>query len=136
MEIVRRRKASYSLDLAPLLDVVFLLLTFYMLTSTFVTERSLPLELPTAASSAKSPPRTLTISIDESSQLHFKDKQITLDELPAALEAARSAEDGASQSVTLRASEGIAVSRFVEVLDVVHAAGISDFAIATESKAE
>jgi len=61
----RRRRATPGIDIAPLIDVVFLLLIFFMVSTTFTRESRLQITLPTAdAEPGDTPPDSIEITID------------------------------------------------------------------------
>lgn len=61
----RRRRASVAIDIAPLIDVVFILLIFFMVSTTFTRESRLQITLPTAdAEPGDAPPDRIEITID------------------------------------------------------------------------
>jgi biopolymer transport protein ExbD len=73
-----------EIDLTPLIDVVFILLVFFFVTSTFI-QPSLPVNLAKAASAAASAERKeqLVITIDADGRLFYEDMILTKEELPA-----------------------------------------------------
>jgi biopolymer transport protein ExbD len=74
----RPKKISLALDMAPLLDVVFLLLIFFMLTSTF-TPPSLPLDLPEAGGGVAAPLQPVVVSVSRGEEIAVNGVSVTLD---------------------------------------------------------
>ncbi len=120
------------LELTPLIDVVFLLLIFFMVSTTFVSEESgLQVELPRSESRDLIPEGTdvaLVMAADGSIQIDGQ--AVDLEELKRVLKA--SAEQDPSTLVVVRADRSLEHGRVVEVMDLVRGLGLTHFAIATE----
>ncbi|KUF11238.1 ExbD/TolR family protein [Pseudoponticoccus marisrubri] len=115
----RRRRPS----LTPMIDVVFLLLVFFMLAARFGLPLSQPLTLPEAGSASdyRGPPRLVEIGPDS---LQLNGRPVT--DLPAALaELMRDNRD----IVVLRARDGADVQRLSDVIDLLSAAGLTRIAL-------
>ena len=80
-----KEKAPFKLDLIPMINVVFLLLIFFMLTST-TTLQSKQVELPTAKTAEKNSKQFLIMTIDKNGSLELDGKAVTMEALPAHLE--------------------------------------------------
>ena len=87
-----RKKNTTVLDMTPLVDVVFQLLIFFLLTSTYVQQSqqsssSVPVELPESSLDASpNTPEELVISIDERGLIYLQDEETNLDQLAASLQ--------------------------------------------------
>jgi biopolymer transport protein ExbD len=130
---LQRGRALESLSLTPLIDVVFLLLVFFLVASRFAQEdRAFPVELP-AASSAKplaSKPEELVVSIDQAGGFHVQGK--SLDEPTLGLLLARyGAEKMAQPMVTMRADRRAPVDAVVRVMDQCQKHGLTKYRITT-----
>jgi biopolymer transport protein ExbD len=137
-----KKKARVTLDLTPLIDVVFQLVIFFMLTSTFVTNRAIPIEMPQAEGGADIMGEDMSISITVEDggpggegQVYLNDAPIEgWDQLTNTLvdyHAARP--EGA---VTIRTDRRVPSGRMVEVLGYVTNAGIESINIAAEQPQE
>ena len=80
-----KEKSPFKLDLIPMINVVFLLLIFFMLTST-TTLQSKQVELPTAKTAEKNSKQFLIMTIDKNGFLELDGKAMTIEALPAHLE--------------------------------------------------
>ena len=120
-----------SLGVAPLLDIVFLLLVFFMVTTSFTTAE-LPLDLAEAASAAAPDPREpLVIEISAEGVYFAQGAPLTEDALAVAFETERGSGDA---RVVVRADQAVAHRSVVRVLDLARAAGITDVAIAVDAR--
>ena len=77
----RVKKTSIKLDIAPLLDVMFMLLLFFLLTSSFL-KPAISLKLPVAGSKEKAKNRDIIVSVDKNEKIYLNRNEVGIDELP------------------------------------------------------
>lgn len=123
MEFPRRPRRKASIELTPLIDVVFQLLVFFILTSSFV-QPSLRLDLPTGGTLDEADPSPIVLEIDGAGRLALDGKTIERAKLEDELRAALS--DGRT-AVRLSGDRGMAYGLFVEALDAARRAGAAHF---------
>ena len=126
---IRKSLVIQSLSLTPLIDVVFLLLIFFLVATRFAEEdRELDVKLPTA-SQAKPlvvKPKDIELSIDENGGYYLgAGRGMSLEEIEAAL-ANAAGNNPLSQTVIIRAHEGCRWNDVARAVDVCHRAGLSD----------
>ncbi|WP_412068086.1 ExbD/TolR family protein [Rubrivirga sp. IMCC43871] len=83
------RKALTAFSLASLTDIVLLLLIFFLLTSSFVTQNAIRVALPDVASAAPMEQVHVAVTIDRYGSFFVEERQVTADSLTAAIEAVR-----------------------------------------------
>ena len=83
------RKALTAFSLASLTDIVLLLLIFFLLTSSFVTQNGLRVQLPDVASAAPLEQVYVAVTIDEDGLFFVEDREVARDSLTQAIEAVR-----------------------------------------------
>ncbi len=138
MANIKRSRVASTLSLTPLIDVVFLLLIFFLVTSEFEEEeRRLDIVLPTATSAVPmtSKPREMVIDIDSEGQFYMAGKATDLEELQVLLEAAAS-NNPTNQTVIIRADRATAFQPVVSVMDVCNRAGVGDYSVTTKEGPE
>jgi len=116
-----------QLDIAPLIDVVFLLLIFFMLTSSFIFQPGIKINLPKALTSEVIHRENLIIVITDKDSLHINDRLIDGEELSSRLEIARKE----AKPILIKADRKASLGKVVEVWDLCRAGGIEKINIAT-----
>jgi len=128
----RRRSFDARIDIAPLIDVVFLLLIFFLLTTSFVQHRTLGIELPsTRGERTEAPDDAIVLVLRAEGTLLHDGASLDAEGLNALLEAAARAPR--PPPVVLQADREVSHGRVVEVLDRVQRAGLHHLAIATRA---
>lgn len=130
---LKRSTAATTLSLTPLIDVVFLLLIFFLVTSEFEDEeRRLDIVLPSATSAepmiAKS--REIVIDVDSGGVVYLSGQTTSLDSLENLLTRAV-ADNPANQTVVIRADRGASFQPVVDVMDVCNRTGVDNYSVTT-----
>lgn len=134
MPKIKRSTVASTLSLTPLIDVVFLLLIFFLVTSEFEEEeRRLDIVLPTATSAVPmtSRPREVIVDIDQQGLVYLNGQATDLPELESLLAVAVS-RNPTNQSVVIRADRSTAFQPVVSVMDICNRTGISDYTVTTQ----
>ncbi|MDR2085429.1 MAG: biopolymer transporter ExbD [Bacteroidales bacterium] len=118
MAIRTRNKIRLDFNMASMADLVFLLLIFFMLTSTLVSPNAVKLLLPTSNSKTMAKPATVTVYIDDKYNYYFEDKLISIDQLETGLKERLYGETDAS--IVLRADKSVELQYVVSVIDAVN----------------
>ncbi len=110
------------LNLTPMVDVLFLVLLFFLITSSFSEQPNIKLELPSAkyASTSKLEERVLTIS--QNGELYFQSDPVERKDLPSVLKKAFSAQD--DKTLVMRADKNVPYGVIIDVMDVAKGAGL------------
>ncbi|MFN2428233.1 MAG: ExbD/TolR family protein, partial [Candidatus Binatia bacterium] len=119
--------------MAPLIDVVFLLLLFFMVTSSFEHPEAIELDLPQSRTAVTDEDRAINVAVDAAGNAHLDGQPIALADLESAV-AQRIGEDP-DAVVAVRTASGALVQRMVEVLDAVRAGGGKRIAFRTDPSA-
>lgn len=121
------------IDLTPMVDCVFLLLIFFMISTTFVETPGLTIKLPeSTAQTISREPKELKIYLDKNGQIFHQDRPVTLDQFRGLL---RQPGNAAGQTTFLLLADREAKhGTVVMLMDLAQEAGLGKLAIATEQK--
>ncbi len=129
MDFEGRARIHSHLDIAPLIDIVFLLLVFFMLTSTFLVPEAIELELPESSSASVTETMPIVVSLDKTGQLALNGEVIGLEQLQMAIEPLL--KQDTESAITLKSDAHTEVQQLLKVMDEIRAAGGSNIALAT-----
>ncbi len=119
-----------TLDLAPLIDVVFLLLIFFMLTSSFIFQPGIRVNLPRAVTSEVLHKELLVVTITAENAVFIKERPISGDELVSRITIA--ARDG--QPLLIKADRGTDMGKVIEIWDICRQVDVKQVNIATTTQ--
>lgn len=133
MRFKRHMKLEHGLrqiDIAPLIDMVFQLLIFFMLTSSFVMQPGIKVNLPKAVTSEAVKYENIEIVVSSENVIYLNGKVITMDELKVLLR------QGAKrkQSVLIKSDRRASLGRVVEIWDTARDLGLTQINIATNQE--
>ena len=114
MDIKSKHKADASFSMSSMTDIVFLLLIFFMLTSTFVTPTSLPINLP-GTEGAITPKQTVQVHVTKDVKYYVDEQEVTLETLKNKVRRKLSSEDTKNDVVMVYADKDI---KYDEVMKV------------------
>jgi biopolymer transport protein ExbD len=130
MQLRNRRSADYGVDLTPLVDVVFMLLLFFMVSTSFNVSTSLKLELPTSHSTAKEQQiKEVKVQIDANDQIYVQDEKVSDDDLRRRI--LNISKGDPNMRVVIQADSNSRHKRLVLVLDTLRQLGMGKVGIAT-----
>ncbi len=134
---MRRRHAipdndDSVIDLTPMLDVVFIMLIFFIVTASFVKESGIEVDRPHAQTAVKSVRGNILIGIAADNQIWVQNRVIDVRAVRANIE--RLHADNPQGSVIIQADKGSRTGTLVEVMDQVRLAGVENVSIAAEKR--
>jgi biopolymer transport protein ExbD len=122
------------IEIAPLIDVIFLLLLFFVLTTTFATQRTLDVALPEAGAADPLPDDgALVVALQADGRIRHEGTFVSLDDLSERLAAA--AREDPERTLELHADQDVPHGRVVAVMDAARRAGLFRVAIAADAAA-
>jgi len=129
-----RKKQRYQVQipLTSLIDIVFLLLVYFLLTTNFMVEEGIKVKLPYAKASSPQKEEEITIYIDKEGKIYFKGRQILLNILFKEL--VREFKENSDRLVVIKADRKVILNKVVRVMDVAKAAGAKRLCLATEKE--
>lgn len=126
----KSRLEETPMNMTPLIDCVFLLLIFFMVTTVFSTPPGLKVDLPKAAESDLPPEKDLNIIISKTGEMELNGEPVMMDELDQRLREAK--ELYRSKVLIIKADKNCIHGIVVDVMDAAKGVGIDELAIATE----
>jgi len=123
---LERQFGAVPIDIAPLIDVVFQLLLFFMLTSSFILQPGIRIRLPEAASSQALTASTYVITLTKDHVIYWDEQVMTMQELIRQLRGGRG-----RKPILIRADRHAYVERLIELWDACREAGYREIHIAT-----
>lgn len=131
----RQRNTGHGMthiDVTSLIDVLFVLLLFFLVTATFVKESGVTVRRPAAASSDGVATGVMRISIASSGSIYYAGKPVDLAEVGSLVRQYMT--ENPAAGVIVIADETVPTGRVVSVMDAARIAGAKDVAIATRGK--
>ena len=121
-----------EVDISPLIDVVFILLIFFMVSTTFVKDAQLELERPSAQSAEPSDAKSVRVSIDKRGDVFLGNTPVRLWMLQGRVrEALRSSTE---QAVLIIADKSTPTERLIDVVDQCRMAGAENVGVITDKE--
>jgi len=131
MKFHHPNKKSASFDLTPLIDIVFQLLIFFMVTTTFVNlENRLEVNLPSGDFAAAKPSENIIVSITENNIVYLNGKLI--DPLKLTENVAVELKKSPNKIVVLEADTNVLHGKVIRIMDLLKKGGAEKIAIATQ----
>lgn len=131
MKIQKRKSAQLNINITPLIDIVFLLLIFFMLTSTFIQNRSVQLTLPESEYGGDQKEKSLFITVLSDKKFLFKGEEFDKATLSKALLLEKSSD--AKPPITLEIENNDTIQLFVSTMDFFKGLGYTDISLATKN---
>jgi biopolymer transport protein ExbD len=133
MRIQRRNPKKARIEIIPMIDTIFFLLVFFMISTLSMAQyRGMPVNLPKAASGQQAPAESAAITIDKESRIFFNKEEVDQSALGDLLR--QHLEQNSDLLVVINADNGVEHGRVVEVMDIARVANVAKMAIAVKPK--
>jgi biopolymer transport protein ExbD len=121
-----------QIDISPLIDMVFILLIFFMVTTTFVKDMKLDLERPSASSGVSASTKAIRVFIDTEGDVYVDNQQVRIYSLQSKLrDMLRVSTD---KSILVVTDENVPAKTVLRVVDQSRLSGATDVGVATEQE--
>ena len=130
MKVRRKGKLISSFQMMSLTDIIFLLLIFFLLSSTFILQTGIKVEVPRTTVGEPTAEKALVVSVARDGSVYLNEDLVSRAELVARI---RQSMVSREQIIIIRADRHLSLDKVVEVMDVAKSAGASRFLIATET---
>lgn len=128
-----REDEEVAVDLTPMLDVVFIMLIFFIVTTSFVKEAGIDVNKPKAAQAQKKPTATIFIAIRPNGEIHMDKRVVDIERVSATIE--KLLAESPTDTVIIQADREAKHGVVVKVMDQIKAAGIEKISIAADTGA-
>ncbi len=132
MLVHRKKRPRYGVQmpLTSLIDIVFLLLVYFLLTTNFMVNEGIDVKLPRAKASRPQVQQEITVYVDAQGRAFLENREVALNELFKRL---RGMIGGSpNRSVIVKADRAVVLNKAVAVMDTAKAAGAGRLVLATE----
>jgi biopolymer transport protein ExbD len=132
MLVHRKKRSRYAVQppLTALIDIVFLLLIYFLLTTNFMVDEGIKIKLPQARASAPQTEETLTVYVDKQGRAFLGTEELSPARLFEQLKEKLSSRE--NKLVVVRADRAAILNKVVKVMDLAKAAGAARLCLATE----
>lgn len=126
------KETVQDLNISPLIDMVFILLIFFMVSTTFVKDMKLELDRPSASSSTTASTKAVRLYIDNAGEVYIDGESVRLWVIQSRLRDLLKVKT--QKSVLVVTDENVPSGKLVEVVDQARLAGASDVGVATSKE--
>jgi biopolymer transport protein ExbD len=123
-------KVMVALNMTPLIDCVLQLLIFFMLTSSFVLQTGILVDLPKARTPKLQEEQDIVITITRDNDTYLNDQKVPLAQLPIAL--LEKVTKSSKKVVLIKPDKRVETGKLVEVMGIAKSVGVESLGIATE----
>lgn len=126
----KRPRYAIQAPLTSLIDIVFMLLIYFLLTTNFMVDEGIKIKLPQAAAGAPQVETEITIYVDKQGQSYINEVEISQENLFKRLKELIG--NNRDKLVIIKADRGVVLNKAVKVMDLAKAAGAGRLCLATE----
>ena len=132
MSLKSRKRKPYEIQapLTSLIDIVFMLLIYFLLTTNFMVDEGIKIKLPQAKAAAPQTQQEITVYVDKDGRGYLMNEQVSLNELFARIK--KMIGNDRDRLVVIKADRSVILNKAVKVMDIVKAAGAGRLCLATE----
>ena len=132
---MRRRKKIYQeetgLDLTPMLDIVFIMLIFFIVTTSFVKESGIEVNRPNAETAERNEKGNILVAISENNEIYIDRRKVELSAIRPNIIRLRA--ENPEGAVIIQADKASQTGLLVEAMDQIRLAGVLEISIAAEN---
>lgn len=126
----KEQEEEAAIDLTPMLDVVFIMLIFFIVTASFIKESGLEVNRPDASQSQKQEKKNIVVRIGPEGDIWINRRRIDVRNVQANIERLHAESPGGA--VVIQADEASTNDKLVVVMDAARAAGVYNVSIAAQ----
>jgi biopolymer transport protein ExbD len=119
-----------AIDMTPMLDVVFIMLIFFIVTASFVKEAGIDVNRPDASTAVKKDRASILVAISDTGEIWINKRRVDVRAVQANIE--RLHAENPQGTVVIQADKKATTEKLIQVMDASRAAGILDVSIAAQ----
>jgi biopolymer transport protein ExbD len=128
----RRERIKVQVPLTSLIDIVFLLLIYFLLTTNFMVEEGIKIKLPQARAAAPQTEEVITVYVEQQGRAFLGTQEVSISRLFDRLKDMIGGRE--NKLVVVRADRAVILNKAVKVMDIAKAAGAGKLCLATEKE--
>jgi len=129
-KILQEQDEKDDIDMTPMLDVVFILLIFFIVTASFVKEAGIDVNRPEAATAVKKQRANILVAISDKGDIWINKRKIDIRAVQANIERLKA--ENPQGTVVIQADKKSTTDTLIKVMDAARAAGVFDVSIAAQ----
>ena len=126
----KKERIKVQAPLTSLIDIVFLLLIYFLLTTNFMVEEGIKIKLPQAKAAAPQTEEVITVYVDQQGSAFLENQEVSLAKLFDRLRDMIKGQE--NKLIVIRADRAVILNKAVKVMDIAKAAGAGRLCLATE----
>jgi biopolymer transport protein ExbD len=132
MLVHRKKKPPYQIQtpLTSLIDIVFLLLIYFMLTTNFMVDEGISIKLPQARAAAPQTQQEITVYVDKEGRTYIENKPVPEEMVFKHIKEMINGQE--DRLVVVKADREVVLNKAVKIMDLAKAAGAGRLCLATE----
>jgi len=123
-----RRERFDKMNVVPFIDIVLVLLVIILATATFITNKSIKVDLPSASSKQKEEKKSINIAVDKEGKYFYDKEELALDPIKKRLMKL----DPKKDLISLRMDKSSEFRYFVDIIDILKSKGFENISIVTK----
>lgn len=129
-KMLQEQEESEEINMTPMLDVVFILLIFFIVTASFVKESGIEVNRPEAATAVKKDRANILVAISDKGEIWINKRRIDIRAVQANIERLKA--ENPQGTVVIQADKKATTDVLIKVMDSARAAGVYDVSIAAQ----
>ena len=130
--VLKRKEEESGIDLTPMLDVVFIMLIFFIVTTSFVKESGIDVSRPSAKTAKKKQQASILVAINQSGEIWIQRRKVDIRSVRANIE--RLHAESPEGTVVIQADKRSETGLLVDVMDQIRLAGVESIAVSADQK--
>jgi biopolymer transport protein ExbD len=129
-KMLQEQEEKEDIDMTPMLDVVFILLIFFIVTASFVKEAGIDVNRPEAATAVKKERANILVAISDKGDVWINKRKVDIRSVQANIERLKA--ENPQGTVVIQADKKATTDTLIKVMDSARAAGVFDVSIAAQ----